>query len=346
MVRCLAHGAITCYGGCSSPGSALWSARTVVPDKAIGGESDGSGRFDRARGATDPGTAACRAGHLRRQGPRHQLPTDRVAAAARWRPQRPGGAAGRRRVRRLQRLRRPYQHPDRRAAGRPGPEVHPVPHHRAVRPDPGCPAHGPQPPRRRDGRDHRACHLRARVQLAAPQHLRALGRGPQAQRLLDGPVRQVPRGAGVAGQPDGPLRRLADRERVRALLRVHRRGDQPVRPGHLPGHRAGGARPDPRGGLPLHRGHDRPGDRLGAPAEGPDGRQAVLHVLRPRGHPRPPPCPHRVGRQVQGQVRPRLGPAARGDDPAAEGARRGSRPTPSLPAATTRSRPGTTCPTS
>jgi len=33
--------------------------------------------------------------------------------------------------------------------------------------------------------------------------------------------------------------------RLRALLWVHRRRDQPVRPRHLPGHRAGGTRPDP-----------------------------------------------------------------------------------------------------
>ena len=161
---------------------------------------------------------------------------------------------------------------------------------------------------------HRAGHLGARVQLGAAQHLRPPGPDPEAERLLDGPVRQVPRGAGVGDQPDGALRRLADRRRrLRALLRLHRGRDQPVRPGDLPGHRAGGARPDPRGGLPLHRGHDRPGDRLGAPAEGADGRQAVLRLLRPRRHPRPPPCPHRVVGPVQGPLRPGLGPAARGD---------------------------------
>ena len=48
------------------------------------------------------------------------------------------------------------------------------------------------------------------------------------------------------------------------------------------GHGAGRARPDAGGGLPLHRGHDRPGDRLGPPAEGADARQAVLRVLRAR----------------------------------------------------------------
>ena len=44
-----------------------------------------------------------------------------------------------------------------------------------------------------------------------------------------------------------------------------------------------------RGGLPLHRGHDRPRHRLDPPAEGVDARQAVLRLLRPRRHPRPAP---------------------------------------------------------
>jgi arylsulfatase len=43
-----------------------------------------------------------------------------------------------------------------------------------------------------------------------PEHLRAARRDAEAQRLLDGAVRQVPRGAGVGDEPDGPVRRLAD----------------------------------------------------------------------------------------------------------------------------------------
>ena len=52
---------------------------------------------------------------------------------------------------------------------------------------------------------------------------------------------------------------------------------------------------DARGGLPLHRGHDRPRDRLGPPAEGADARQAVLRVLRARRHPRAAPRARRSG---------------------------------------------------
>ena len=55
------------------------------------------------------------------------------------------------------------------------PEVQPLPHDGAVRPDAGCVAVGPQPPLGGNGRHHRARHLGARVQLDSPQHLRAAG---------------------------------------------------------------------------------------------------------------------------------------------------------------------------
>ena len=52
----------------------------------------------------------------------------------------------------------------------------------------------------------------------------------------------------------------------------------------------------PGGGLPLHRGHDRHGDRLGPPAEGADARQAVLRLLRARRHARARTTSRRSGR--------------------------------------------------
>ncbi len=124
----------------------------------------------------------------------------------------------------------------------------------------------------------------------------------------------------MGDQPGRALRRLADRRRrLRVLLRLHRRRGPPVLPGHLRGHHPRRALQDARRGLPLHGGHDRQGHQVGPPAEDPDGRQAVLRLLRPRRRPRPPPRAQGVGRQVQGQVRPGLGPAARGVDRAAEG---------------------------
>ena len=50
-----------------------------------------------------------------------------------------------------------------------------------------------------------------------------------------------------------------------------------------------------RAGLPLHGRHDRQGDRLDPPAEVARAGQAVLHLLRSRGDPRPAPRPDRSG---------------------------------------------------
>ena len=255
-----------------------------------------------------PDRAARRPDHLRRQGPGHRLPADRAAAAAGGRAQRAGRPARRRRLRRLERLRRPDRHADRRAAGRRRAEVHPLPHHRAVLADPAGAADRPQPPLGRHGRHHRDRHLGARLQLAASQHRGAAGRDAEAQRLRHGPVRQVPRGAGLGDQPDGPVRRLAHRAAASSTSTASSAArPTSTTPAIYTGHRAGRARPHARGGLPLHRGHDRPGHRLGAPAEGADAGQALLHLLRPRRHPRPAPRPDGVGRQVQGPVRRRAG---------------------------------------
>ena len=69
---------------------------------------------------------------------------------------------------------------------------------------------------------------------AAPEHEGRAGDDAEAQRLLDRAVRQVPRGAAVADVAGRPVRRLAHRwRRVRVLLRLHRRGEQPVLPGAL-----------------------------------------------------------------------------------------------------------------
>ena len=125
----------------------------------------------------------------------------------------------------------PVAHADVRAAGGRGAALHPVPHHGAVLARPGrrC-CRVATTTRVGDGRHHRDRDLGAGVQLDAAQRLRAAGGDAEAQRLLDRAVRQVPRGAGVADQPDGAVRQLAVRRwRVRALLRLHRRGDEPVR---------------------------------------------------------------------------------------------------------------------
>ena len=100
----------------------------------------------------------------------------------------------------------------------------------------------------------------------------------------------------------------------------------------------------PEEGYHLMDGHDRQGDELGLAAEGAGARQAVLRLLRARRHPRAAPRAEGVGRQVQGQVRPGLGQAARGDHSPGRRSWVSSPRTASSPRATRRSRRGTTCP--
>ena len=297
-----------------------------------------------ARDVAGPRRAALRAGHVRRQGSGHDVPADRGAAPAGGRAQRAGRADRRRRLRLVERVRRAVRDAERRAARGGGPEVQPLPHDGAVLADAGGAAERPQPPHVGMGGITEIATARAGLQLDAPEHVRAARGDPQAQRLLDRPVRQVPRGAGLADQPAGAVRQLADRQRLRVLLRVHRRRGPPVLPGALRGHDPGRARPHARGGLPPHGRHDRQGDQLGPPAEGADAGQALLRVLRPRRHPRAAPRPEGVGRQVQGALRRRLGRAPRAHLRAPEGTGRDPAGRPSSRRAMPRSRPGTRCP--
>ena len=181
-----------------------------------------------------PGT---RADDVRREGSRHVVPTDRAAAAPRGRAERAGGAARRRRLRRLERLRRTVPDADGGTARGGRAAVQPVPHHGPVRPHPPGPPDRTQPPLGGHGQHHRDGDLRAGQQLAAAEHQGTTGDDPAAERVLHRPVRQVPRGTRLAVLADGSLRRLAVRRwRLRDLLRLHRRRDQPVGPRALRRH--------------------------------------------------------------------------------------------------------------
>ena len=107
--------------------------------------------------------------------------------------------------------------------------------------------------------------------------------------------------------------------RLRLLLRLP--GGRVVAMGAGGGreHRAP-ARAAPRG-LPLHRGHGRQGGDLDSPAPGACPGHAVLDVLGARRRARAAPHLQGVGRQVQGQVRRRLGRDAHPHLRAAEAAR-------------------------
>ena len=114
------------------------------------------------------------------------------------------------RLRRVERLRGPDQHAGRRAARDERSQVQPLPHDGALLAHaPGAPDRT-EPPRGRHGRDHRDRDLGAGLQLDPPEHVRAARRDDEAERLLDRAVRQVPRGARLGDEPDGPVQRLAD----------------------------------------------------------------------------------------------------------------------------------------
>ena len=131
--------------------------------------------------------------------PNTKYPPITDAAAAEGRAERADRADRRRRLRRVVGVRRAVQHAGGRAAGGGWAEAQPLSHHRAVLADPPGAADRTQPPLRRHGRDHRDGHLGAGQQQHPAQGEGADRRNPEAQRLFDRAVRQVPRGAGVGG---------------------------------------------------------------------------------------------------------------------------------------------------
>ncbi len=112
---------------------------------------------------------------------------------------------------------------------------------------------------------------------------------------------------------------LAQRPRVRALVRVPGRRDEPVVPGPRVRQPPGGPAEAAGGGLPPLRGHHGQGDRVHQGRQGHRAREAVLPVLRARRGPRPAPRPEGVDREVQGPVRHGLRGDARGDPRPPEG---------------------------
>ena len=112
---------------------------------------------------------------------------------------------------RLQRLRRALRDPDRRAARRRRAEVQPLPHHRALLADPRRRCSPAATTTRSGWAGSPRSPPRPRLQLDPPEHRGAAGRDAEAERLLDRAVRQVPRGAGLGDEPDGPVRRTGPR---------------------------------------------------------------------------------------------------------------------------------------
>ena len=208
-------------------------------------------------------------------------------------------------LRHVQRVRRADPHADRRSSGQRGAALQPVPHDGAVLTHAHGPAQRPQSPHEQHGVDHGNGHRVPGQYGAAPEQRGAAGRDAAVERLQHQLLRQEPRDRGLGGQPFRPDYPLAHAIRVRRVLRVHRRRNEPVGAVPLPQPEPGG---DPaRSELPPHDRHDGQGDRLDAVPEGADARPAVLHVLRAGRDARPAPRAEGVDRPVQGQVRPGVG---------------------------------------
>ena len=238
------------------------------------------------------------------------------------RPERRHRPDRRHRLRPLQRLRRAVPDADVREAREQRAALQSLPHDGPLLADANRPADRPQPPRQQRRRHHGAGDGVPRQHRRAARKRHAAGGDPAPERLQHRRLRQVSRDAAVGSLGLGAVRPLADALGVRQVLRLHRRRDEPVGAGGLRRRRP--RRGAARSQLPLHHRHDQPGHRLGPLPAGPDAGQAVLHVLRHRRDARPAPRPEGVHRQVQGQVRPGLGQASRGDAEAAD--RAGRRP--------------------
>ncbi len=184
---------------------------------------------------------------LRREGSEHQLPADRARAAPGGRSERPCHPARRRGLRRLECLRWAVRDAELREAREPAASAttastrRPCARRHGRRCSPAATTTPSAWAASRRSRPPRPGNNSLRPNTKAP-----LARDAQAERLLDVAVRQVPRGAGVAVEPDGAVRHVADRFRVRVLLRLHRRRGQPVVPVRSTRARHRSSRPRPR----------------------------------------------------------------------------------------------------
>ena len=168
--------------------------------------------------------------------------------------------------------------------------------------------------------------------------LRAAAADPSRQRLQHGGVRQVAPDARRTAGSGRAVRPVAERLGLRLLLRLPRRRRQPV--GSVPrrepeDHRHRRALLRRGRSVLLPRRDGRPHDRVGARRARAGRAQAVLHVLLDGLQSRAAPRRGGVGRQIQGQVRPGLGPAARGDVRRGRRSSESSLPTPNSRRATT-----------
>ncbi len=204
------------------------------------------------------------------------------------RAEHPHRPARRRRLRRRRHLRRRGPHADTEQAGRRGHPLQRLPHHLDLLADPGGPADRAQPHPGRLRHHRRARGRLRRLHRRHPEDRRHHRRGPQGVRLPHLRLRQMAQHAGHRDDRDGPQGPLAQRLRVRVLLRLPRRRDLAV--GAAP-HRelrlTSSRRTTTR--VPPHRGHGRQGPRLARRPPGLRAGQALPHVLGARRRARSAP---------------------------------------------------------
>ncbi len=237
-------------------------------------------------------------------------------------PEHPRGRPRRRRLRPARLLRVRPRHPDLRPPRRGRSPVRQLPHDGPVLAHPGLPPDRPQPPLGRHGPHRRAGHrlpgLR-RPHPAVVRHAPGRARSGRVRRLGGREVAPHARGRAPRGGVPGPL---AARTWLRALLRVLRGRDAPVRPG--PGVRQPPRRAARRARRGLSPDRGPRGPRHPPPARSALGRprEALLLLPGPGRLPLAAPDAAGVDRALPRPVRGGLGRLAGGHLRPPEGARR------------------------
>ena len=198
---------------------------------------------------------------------------------------------------------------------------HAMAHHRPVFAEPVVPVDRPQPHPQQHGVHHGGCDRVPERQRHDSTGERHAVRDPRRRRLEHLRGRQVAPVSGSGDEPGRVAPQLADRERVRAVLRVPGRRDEPVVSGSGPRQPSGGAAGVAGGGLPLHRGHHRQGAGVHQGRERRRAGEAFLPVLRARGGARAASRAQGVDRPVPRAVRSGVRGDARTDPGPTEGAR-------------------------
>jgi len=177
-------------------------------------------------------------------------------------------------------------------------EVQPLPHHRLCSP-PARRCSPAQPPHGGHGRSPR-WPPRPRQLLDPPQVLRPAGRDAQVDGYAPPSLASATR-CRRGRQPGGAIRRLADRQRLRVLLRLRLRRDHQYYPSLYEGTTPVELDKTPEEGYHLTEDLANPCHPMGAPAEVADARQACVYVLRPWGDPRPHHVPAEWSAKYKGK---------------------------------------------